>query len=66
MYTYVCIAGQPRAAACHFSSTRYSCDVVQCQVYYGQFSKLQICFSGLDPGNLKFDPNELSLLLLLA
>ena len=25
------------------------------QVHYGQFSEFQVCFCGLDPGNLKFE-----------
>ena len=25
------------------------------QQYYGKFSKFQICFCGLDPGNLRFE-----------
>ena len=43
--TTATVATRPVRAACE----------PRCGIGYGQFSKLHVCFCGLDPGNLKFE-----------
>ena len=38
----------------HTMNITYSC-MISTRIIYGQFSKLYVCFCGLDAGNLKFE-----------
>ena len=62
-YVRICVYIYTHTCACTISYQHYYCHYhYRCHYYahhyyvhYGQFSEFQICFCGLDPGNLKFE-----------